>query len=61
MKEKCTKTVVAMLKANRMHRRAIESIVDSTGIHRSQHHLLMHLARTDRFDSQKEIAEPRSI
>ena len=61
MKDKYTRTVVAMLKANRMHRRAIESIVDSTGIHRSQHHLLMHLARTDRFDSQKKIAEHMGI
>ena len=56
MNEKYTKAVVAMIKANRKHRRVIESIVESTGIHRSQHQLLMHIARNNRFDSQKKIA-----
>ena len=61
MKEKYTKTVFAMIKANRMHRRVIESIALSTGIHHSQHRLLMYIARNGGSDSQKKIAEHMGI
>lgn len=46
-----------MIKTNRMHKRAIETVVNDIGIHRGRHLVLMHLAKKDKFKSQKEIAE----
>lgn len=40
-----------------MHRRAIERWATDAGIHRSQHRMLMHLAKCDKIPSQKELAE----
>ena len=45
-----------MIHTNRMHRRAIESVVDDIGIHRSRHQVLMNLSKRA-FSSQKEMAE----
>lgn len=41
---------------DRMHRRAIEANLSALGIHRSQHRLLLHLARCGGAASQKELA-----
>lgn len=49
-----------MISANRLHRKAIETIVDDIGIHRSRHQVLMNLAKR-RFTSQKEMAEHLGI
>ena len=57
MEGKYSEAISAMLHMVRMHRRAIESIVESTGIHHSQHRLLMHIAKGNTAYSQKELAE----
>lgn len=44
------------LLTDRMHRRAIEANLSALGIHRSQHRLLLHLARCGGVASQKELA-----
>ena len=50
-----------IISANRMHKKAIETVIDDTGIHRSRHQILMNLAKKDKFKSQKEIAEHLGI
>ncbi len=50
-----------MITANRMHRKAIEGIIDDVGIHRTQHQILMNLSKKERFSSQKAIAEHLGI
>ncbi|MBE6645961.1 MAG: MarR family transcriptional regulator [Ruminococcaceae bacterium] len=50
-----------IITANRMHKKAIETVVDDIGIHRSRHQILMNLAKNDKFKSQKEIAEHLGI
>ena len=58
MKEtKLSKAIEMMIKTDHMHKALIESRVGSLGIHRTQHRILMHLARTDKLPSQKELAE----
>ena len=42
---------------SKLHRAIFESNVSSLGIHQSQHHLLMHIARSGELPSQKDIAE----
>ena len=46
-----------MMHINRMHRSIIEKKVSTLGLHRSQHMVLMYLARHSEGVSQKEIAE----
>lgn len=46
-----------MMCINRMHRSVIEKKVSELGLHRSQHMVLMYLARHNEGVSQKEIAE----
>ena len=50
-----------MIVVNRMHKRAIETVVDDIGIHRSKHQILMKLAKHKTIKSQKEIAEELGI
>ncbi len=50
-----------MISVNRMHKRAIETVVDDIGIHRSKHQVLMKLAKRETVRSQKEIAEELGI
>ena len=50
-----------MIAVNRMHKRAIETVVDDIGIHRSRHQILMKLAKHKTIKSQKEIAEELGI
>ncbi len=42
---------------NRMHRAAVENRMRATGIHRSQHMILMYLYRCENKISQKDIAK----
>lgn len=46
---------------NRMHHKLAEKKLVTTGVHRNQHMLLMHLYRTDGAPSQKEIANRFNI
>ena len=50
-----------MIKTDIMHRSMIDSQVKSLGIHRTQHRILMHLARYEKLPSQKELAEYLNI
>ena len=50
-----------MIKTNHMHKSLIDSRVKSLGVHRTQHRILMHLAKQDRLPSQKELAEHLDI
>lgn len=49
------KTVGMFIKTDRLHRKAFENLVSGLGIHRSQHRMLMNLAR-DSGMSQTELA-----
>ena len=46
-----------IITANKLHKTAIESVVDDTGVHRNRMHVLMHLAGAKTFSSQKALAE----
>jgi len=48
------------MKTDRLHRKAFEGLVSRLGIHRSQHIMLMHLAK-DEGMSQKALAEHLQI
>lgn len=52
----CYRVIGKMISSNRLHRKAIETVVDDIGIHRTRHQVLMNLAKRC-FASQKEIAE----
>ena len=47
----------AMIRVGRRHHQLIEQRVESLGMHRSQHHMLMTLSRMGRTASQKDLAE----
>lgn len=63
MDDKNMLTAVNMLiRTNKMHKRLIDSSVcRSIGLHRTQHMILMHLARREKLPSQKELAEHLNI
>lgn len=46
-----------MIKTDHMHKCMIDYRVRSLGIHRTQHRILMHLAKHEKLPSQKELAE----
>ena len=50
-----------MITTNKMHKQAIETVIDDIGIHRGRHLILMNLAKAEKFASQKEIAERLQI
>ncbi len=50
-----------LVKANREHKRLIDSKVTEIGIHRTQHRILMHLAKEGGLPSQKKLAEKFEI
>lgn len=54
---KLSMAINMMIKTDHMHRALIDSRVGSLGIHRTQHRILMHLARHEKLPSQKELAE----
>ena len=53
--------VEMMIQTEHMHRIMIESRAKEIGLHRTQHRILMHLARHGRLPSQKELADRLSI
>ncbi len=46
-----------LMKINRQHKRLIDSQVTEIGIHRTQHRILMYLARNGNLPSQKQLAD----
>ena len=50
-------TIRKMLCVSRMHRKVCERNISKMGIHNSQHHMLMYIAKQGEISSQKEIAE----
>ena len=46
-----------MIKTVRMHKQLIDSKVANICIHRTAHRILMHIAKNDRLESQKALAE----
>lgn len=54
-------TMRKMLRIGRLHRTLFERNISKMGIHHSQHHLLMYIAKEKEIDSQKIIAEKFGI
>ena len=50
-----------LMHTGRLHKSLIASRVKDIGIHRTQHRILMHLARHEKLPSQKELAEHLDI
>jgi DNA-binding MarR family transcriptional regulator len=50
-----------MLITDRMHRHLIDHQAAKIGIHRTQHRILMHIARNNKLGSQKSIAEHMGV
>ena len=50
-------TMRKMLRVSRLHRMMCERDISQMGIHHSQHHILMYIAKAGEISSQKEIAE----
>ena len=51
------KAIDMMIITDRMHRHLIDFQAAKIGIHRTQHRILMHIARNNKLGSQKAIAE----
>ena len=58
---KLSRAVDMMIRTDHMHKALIDSRVHEIGIHRTQHRILMHLARDGMLPSQKELAERLDI
>ena len=58
---KLTRAIEMMIKTNHMHKALIDAKVGKLGIHRTQHRILMHLARHDKLPSQKDLAEHLNV
>lgn len=58
---KLSRAVDMMIRTDHMHKAMIEGRVHEIGIHRTQHRILMHLARDGMLPSQKELAERLDI
>ena len=54
---KIFKATGMLLHTGRLHKTLIDARVREIGIHRTQHRILMHLARCEKLPSQKELAE----
>lgn len=54
---KISSAVNIMIKTDRMHKQLLDNTVNAIGIHRTQHRILMHIARNNRLISQKSLAE----
>ena len=46
-----------MIQVDRMHKQLLDSTVSYIGLHRTQHRVLMHIARNNRLNSQKSLAD----
>ena len=60
-KTRAQQAVMLLMLTDRLHRAAIEAQIDTLGIHRSQHFVLMHLSHSDGGMSQSEIAKRLDI
>ncbi len=54
---KLTRAIEMMIKINKMHRDMVDNRAKEIGMHRTQHRILMHLARDNVLASQKELAD----
>ena len=54
---KISSAVNIMIKTERMHKHLFDHTVMGIGIHRTQHRILMYIARNKRLGSQKVLAE----
>lgn len=54
---KLSRAIDMMIKTDHMHKALIDFRVSDLGIHRTQHRILMHLARHESLPSQKELAK----
>ncbi len=61
MDSKITRAVDMMIRTDHMHKSLIDGIVKDIGIHRTQHRMLMHIARRGMLPSQKELAEHLNV
>ncbi len=61
METQCFNAVNRMLCISKMHRLLIDREVQSIGIHRTQHRILMYLAKRGNLPSQKALAEHLEI
>lgn len=59
--EKYRQAVELFMQTDKLHRKVVEKHISGLGIHRSQHVMLMTLARFDRAVSQKELAAKLQI
>ncbi len=55
--EKIERAVVLMMQTKRMHKNLLESRLKATGLHGTQHRILMHLAYHCKLQAQKELAD----
>ncbi len=59
--EKIASAVNIMIQTDRMHKHLLNSNVSEIGLHRTQHRVLMHIAKNDKLLSQKSLAEHLGI
>lgn len=55
--EKISTAVNIMIQTDRMHKHLLDLSVSKIGIHRTQHRVLMHIARHGKLTSQKSLAD----
>ena len=55
--EKISSAVNIMIQTDRMHKHLLDGSVSKIGLHRTQHRVLMHIARHGKMLSQKSLAE----
>ena len=55
--EKIERAAILMMQTKRMHKNLLESRLKVTGLHGTQHRILMHLACHFRLQAQKELAD----
>ena len=55
--EKISSAVNIMIQTDRMHKHLLDTNVSKIGLHRTQHRVLMHIARHGKLFSQKSLAE----
>ncbi len=58
---KISSAVNTMIQTDRMHKHLLDTTVSSIGIHRTHHRILMYIARNNRLDSQKALADHISV
>ena len=55
--EKISSAVNIMIQTDRMHKHLLDTNVSKIGLHRTQHRVLMHIARHGKLLSQKSLAD----